>query len=363
MAESSAFSLVHKLEEIEQKYDEYSQMLSDPQIIGNREKFSKLTREHKELSEIVATFRAYKKVTEEISDSKEILSTGGDKELIELAKEELEMLKKECVMLEEQLQILLLPKDPNDSKNVILEIRAGAGGDEAAIFAGDLLRMYLRYAEIRGWKAEILSASDASPSGYKEVIVMITGVGAFSRLKYEAGVHRVQRVPVTESQGRIHTSTITVAVLPEAEDVEVEIAEKDLRIDVYRAGGPGGQSVNTTDSAVRMTHLPTGLVVAMQDEKSQIKNREKALKVLKARILAKKQDEAAAERSAERRGQVGTGERSEKIRTYNFPQSRITDHRINVSLHSIDQILDGDVDQMIDKLVAYYRALALKEGS
>jgi peptide chain release factor 1 len=277
-----------------------------------------------------------------------------------MAGEETKVLQAVVSDLEQKLQILLLPKDPNDDKNVILEIRAGAGGDEASIFAYELFRMYTRYAEERGWKVETMSYSDAGPKGLKEVIAMINGDGAFSRLKYERGVHRVQRVPETEAAGRIHTSTVTVAVLPEAEDVEVEMHDKDLRIDVYRSGGPGGQSVNTTDSAVRITHLPTGLVVAMQDEKSQHKNREKAMRVLKARLYELKQAEAEALRRDDRRSQVGTGDRSEKIRTYNFPQSRITDHRIKLSVSDVDGVLGGDLDQLIDPAIAYYQAEALR---
>ncbi|MCB0319697.1 MAG: peptide chain release factor 1, partial [Bdellovibrionales bacterium] len=270
---------------------------------------------------------------------------------------------KELDLLTQELRILLLPKDPNDSKNVILEIRAGAGGDEAGIFVGDLFRMYTRYAEDRNWKVELLGTSDASAGGYKEVIAMIRGAGAFSRLKYERGVHRVQRVPETETQGRIHTSTVTVAVLPEAEEVEIQINETELRIDVYRSSGPGGQSVNTTDSAVRITHIPSGIVVAMQDEKSQHKNKEKALKVLQARLLERKQAEADAERQADRRSQVGMGDRSEKIRTYNYPQSRITDHRIGLTLHSLDHVMNGDLDQVIDPLISHYQAELLKGSS
>jgi peptide chain release factor 1 len=356
-------TLFIRLLEVENRFEEISQMLSQPEIIQDRTLFQRYSKEHKELTQVVATFRAYKKVLEEIEGSKELLNATEEGDLYEMAIEELKTLQKDQESLEAELQILLLPKDPLDSKNVILEIRAGAGGDEAGIFVGDLIRMYLRYAETRGWKSELLSSSDASTGGYKEIIVMINGDGAYSRLKYEAGVHRVQRVPVTESQGRIHTSTVTVAVLPEAEDVEIEVLEKDLKIDVYRAGGPGGQSVNTTDSAVRMTHLPTGLVVAMQDEKSQLKNREKALKVLKSRLLALKEEEAANERRDERRGQVGTGERSEKIRTYNYPQSRVTDHRINLTLHSLDRIVDGDIDPIIDQLISHFQAEALQRGS
>jgi peptide chain release factor 1 len=351
-----------KLAAVEQRYEEVGRMLTQPEVISKRELFQKYSKEHKDLSEIVATYRAFRKVKDEIEGSRELIATGDDRELVKMAEEELSLLEKEQEVLEGRLKILLLPKDPNDDKNVILEIRAGAGGDEAGLFAGELFRMYIRYAEDRRWGVELLSASAASAGGYKEIIAMIAGHGAFSRLKYERGVHRVQRVPATEAQGRIHTSTVTVAVLPEAEDVEIEINEKDLRIDVYRSSGPGGQSVNTTDSAVRITHLPTGIVVAMQDEKSQIKNREKAMRVLKARILEAKQAEVDAERRDDRRSQVGTGERSEKVRTYNFPQSRITDHRIGLSLYSLDQVLNGDIDQLIDPLTAHYQAEALKSG-
>ncbi|MCL4151771.1 UNVERIFIED_CONTAM: hypothetical protein GTU68_013006 [Idotea baltica] len=291
-----------------------------------------------------------------------MVNSGSDPELAELAKEEIPEIQAEIEKLKENLQFLLLPKDPNDDKNIIIEIRAGAGGDEAAIFAGDLFRMYTRYAEDRRWKVELLSSSEASSGGYKEIIAMVTGVGAYSRFKYESGVHRVQRVPVTETQGRVHTSTSTVAVLAEAEDVEIDISDKDLRIDVYRSSGPGGQSVNTTDSAVRITHIPTGVVVAMQDEKSQHKNKEKAMKVLRSRILEKAQAEADAERSSDRRSQVGTGDRSEKVRTYNYPQSRISDHRIGLTLHSLEQVVNGDMDQLVDALTNYYQAEALKSG-
>jgi peptide chain release factor 1 len=349
-----------KLRDVEERYEQLAQQLSKPEIIGNRDLFQKYSKEYKGLTELVTTYRSFVKAKEELTGSQELMASSSDAEIRSMAAEEAGVLSGVIADLEKQLQILLLPKDPNDEKNVILEIRAGAGGDEAAIFAYELFRMYTRYAEGRGWRVETMSYSDAGPKGLKEVIAMITGDGAFSRLKYERGVHRVQRVPETEAAGRIHTSTVTVAVLPEAEDVEVEIHEKDLRIDVYRSSGPGGQSVNTTDSAVRITHLPTGIVVAMQDEKSQHKNREKAMRVLKARIYEAKLEQAEAERREDRRSQVGTGDRSEKIRTYNFPQSRITDHRIKLSVSDIPGVLGGDLDQLIDPVVAFYQAEALR---
>ena len=352
----------NKLLEVERRYDEISGQLSTPEVIGNRALFLKLSREHKELSEVVAVFREYKKIRADLEEGREIIAAGEDADLVSMAQDELKRLEARDQALQQQLKILLLPKDPNDQKNVILEIRAGAGGDEAAIFVGDLFRMYSRYVEGRRWKVEIMSVHDASAGGYKEIIAMVSGGGAFSRLKYERGVHRVQRVPATEAQGRIHTSTATVAVLPEAEEVEVEILDKDLRVDVYRSSGPGGQSVNTTDSAVRITHIPTGIVVAMQDEKSQIKNKDKALRVLRARLYEKKQTELEAERRADRRSQVGSGDRSEKVRTYNFPQSRLTDHRIGLSLYNLAQIVDGALDEVIDPLVAHYQAEALSAG-
>lgn len=349
-----------KLKDVEERYEQLGQQLSKPEIISDRELFQKYSKEYKALTELVTTFRSYNKAREELAGSKELLETSSDPDIRSMASEEASVLSGVLEDLERQLQFLLLPKDPNDEKNVILEIRAGAGGDEASIFAYELFRMYTRYAETRGWRVETMSYSDAGPKGLKEVIAMITGDGAFSRLKYERGVHRVQRVPETEAAGRIHTSTVTVAVLPEAEDVEVDLHEKDLRIDVYRSSGPGGQSVNTTDSAVRITHIPTGVVVAMQDEKSQHKNKEKAMRVLKARIFEAKLEAAEAERREDRRSQVGTGDRSEKIRTYNFPQSRITDHRIKISVSDIPGVLGGDLDQLIDPLVAYYQAEALR---
>jgi peptide chain release factor 1 len=352
-----------KLKEVELRFEEVGRMLSQPEFIADRHQFQKYSKEHKELSELVATYRSYQKVDQEIQESTELLEQESDKELLDLAKEELSLLIKEKDALANQLQLLLLPKDPNDDKNVILEIRAGAGGDEAGIFAGDLFRMYTRYCETLGWKVELMSASEASSGGYKEIIAMVTGHGAFSRLKFERGVHRVQRVPATEAQGRIHTSTCTVAVLPEVEDVEVQIFDKDLRIDVYRAGGPGGQSVNTTDSAVRITHLPTGIVVAMQDEKSQLKNKEKALRVLKARIYEAELASQEAARRDDRRSQVGSGDRSEKIRTYNYPQSRVTDHRINLTIYSLETVVNGELDQIINPMIAHVQAEMLKSGS
>jgi len=349
-----------KLKEVEERYEQLAQELSKAEIIANRDLFQKYSKEYKSLTDLVTTYRAYTKAKEELVGSQELVASTSDPDLRDMANQETKVLQVVVSDLEQQVQLLLLPKDPNDDKNVILEIRAGAGGDEASIFAYELFRMYSRYAEGRGWRVETLSYSDAGPKGLKEVIAMITGDGAFSRLKYERGVHRVQRVPETEAAGRIHTSTVTVAVLPEAEDVEVEIHDKDLRIDVYRSSGPGGQSVNTTDSAVRITHLPTGLVVAMQDEKSQHKNREKAMRVLKARLYELKQSEAEAERREDRRSQVGTGDRSEKIRTYNFPQSRITDHRIKLNVSDVNGVMAGDLDQLIDPAVAYYQAEALR---
>ena len=344
--------LVDKLQVIEDKFMDLEQRISDPEVIARQDEWRKLTRQHAQLSETVEAFREYKKVLAGIDEAMEVIEDKTmDEEFREMAQEELKELKPQKEELEEKLQILLLPKDPNDEKNVIVEIRGGAGGDEAALFAGNLFRMYSRYAERRRWKIELLSASDTGVGGYKEVSFLIKGKGAYSRLKYESGVHRVQRIPATESGGRIHTSTATVAVLPEVEDVEVEINPNDLRIDVFRASGNGGQCVNTTDSAVRITHLPTGEVVSCQDEKSQLKNKEKALKVLKARLYDKALSEQHDEVAAERRSQVGTGDRSERIRTYNYPQGRVSDHRINLTLYKLDQFLDGDIDEMIDALI------------
>ncbi len=350
-----------KLDAVEERYEELARMLSQPEVISQSDMLSKISKEHSDLTEIVECYRRYKQARDNLADNRE-LANGSDRDLAEMAREEIPNLEEEIGRLQQQLRLLLIPKDPNDDKNIILEIRAGAGGDEAGIFAGDLFRMYSRYCEARGWKVELMSASDASAGGYKEIIAMVTGVGAYSRLKFESGVHRVQRVPATEAQGRIHTSTITVAILPEVEDVDVDIQQKDLRIDVYRSGGKGGQSVNTTDSAVRITHIPTGVVVAIQDEKSQIKNREKAMKILRSRLYEAKLAAQASERTEARRSQVGSGDRSEKIRTYNYPQSRITDHRINLSLHSLPEVINGDLDQLVDPLIAHYQAEALQSG-
>jgi peptide chain release factor 1 len=355
-------SMWDKLATVEKRFEELAHELSSPVVINNRDLFQKLSKEHNSLTELVATYRAYQKVQEELKGSRDILTRPGDSEMLELAREEVKLLEGELQGLEERLKMLLLPKDPNDEKNVILEVRAGTGGDEAALFAGELFRMYTRYCEGRGWKIEAMSYSDAPSGGFKEVIAMVTGAGAFSRFKYERGVHRVQRVPETEGSGRIHTSTVTVAVLPEAEEVDIAINDKDLRIDVYRSGGHGGQSVNTTDSAVRITHLPTNTVVAIQDEKSQHKNRDKAMRLLRSRLLEAERERVDALRVQDRRSQVGAGDRSEKIRTYNFPQSRITDHRIGLSVSNISEVLEGDLDSLIEPLITHHQAEALQKG-
>jgi peptide chain release factor 1 len=347
-----------RLAEIERRYDELERQIVDPAVIANRREFAKLAKERAQLEETVVRWRDRQRLARDIEEHRE-LAREKDVELRELAKSELPALEARLVELDALLKQLLLPKDPNDERNTVLEIRAGTGGDEAGLFAADLFRMYTRYAERHGWRVEVLSSSSTGLGGFKEVIALVQGKGAFSRLKFEGGVHRVQRVPVTETQGRIHTSAVTVAVLPEAEDVEVDLADKDLRIDVYRSSGPGGQSVNTTDSAVRVTHLPTGLVVTCQDEKSQHKNKAKALKILRARLLDRARQEQQSEIAANRKAMVGSGDRSEKIRTYNFPQSRITDHRVNLTLHQLDRILDGDLDPIVDALVTRQQSEAL----
>ena len=348
-----------KLDCILEKYEELSLKVSDPDIINNQKLWQKHIKEMGEMEPIFNKYREYKKAKEAVAEAREMLDSG-DAELRELAWLELAEYEDQIPEMEEQLKILLLPKDPNDEKNVILEVRAGTGGEEAALFAQDLLRMYLRYAERRGWKAEIMDANDTGIGGIKEASVLIKGKGAYSRLKYESGTHRVQRVPETESSGRIHTSAATVAVLPEVDDVEVEINPNDVRVDVYRSSGNGGQCVNTTDSAVRLTHIPTGLVVTCQDEKSQIKNKDKAFKVLRSRLYDMKLQEQNDEISAERRSQVGSGDRSERIRTYNFPQGRITDHRIGMTIYKLDSFLDGDIDEIVDGLITSDQAEKMK---
>lgn len=348
-----------RLQELVNRYEELGVRLNEPQVIGDQVLWQKLMREHAGLMPLVETYRRYKRAKQDKEDAKLMLDEEKDEELRQMAKEELAESRETALQLEKELKILLLPKDPNDEKNVFVEIRGGAGGDEAALFAAQLYRMYGRYAERRGWKTELASLNENGLGGFKEVVFMVQGRGAYSRLKYESGVHRVQRVPVTESGGRIHTSTVTVAVLPEAEEVDVEIDPNDIRVDVFRSSGNGGQCVNTTDSAVRITHYPTGIVISCQDEKSQLKNKDKALKVLRARLYEMELAKQQAEISADRKSQVGTGDRSEKIRTYNFPQTRVTDHRIKLTTHRIDEIMDGELDEVIDGLITADQAAKL----
>src|SRR5437762_3923396 len=353
--------LFDKLRQIEERSHEIARVLSDPSIFGQQAEYARLRKEHADIQEVVEKFAEYRGGLKRLGEARHILAEGGDRELAELAQTEIDELSARQAALEEELKKLVLPKDPNDDQNVFVGIRAAAGGDEAALFAADLARMYTKYAEAQRWKVEVMDSSVTGVGGLKDVILFIQGRGAWSRLKFERGVHRVQRVPVTESAGRIHTSTVTVAVLPEAEDVDVQVAEKDLRVDVYRSSGPGGQGVNTTDSAVRITHIPTGLVVTCQDERSQIKNRAKAMRVLKARLLERAQEEQQAAIAADRRSQVGTGERSERIRTYNFREGRVTDHRIGLTLYRLPTVLEGDLDEIIDGLTAAEQAARLQK--
>ena len=348
-----------RLQELVNRYEELGVRLNEPQVIGDQVLWQKLMREHAGLMPLVETYRRYKRAKQDEEDAKLMLEEEKDEELRQMAKEELAESREAAAQLETELKILLLPKDPNDENNVFVEIRGGAGGDEAALFAAQLYRMHGRYAERHGWNPELGSLNENGLGGFKEVVFMVQGRGAYSRLKYESGVHRVQRVPVTESGGRIHTSTVTVAVLPEAEEVDVEIDPNDIRVDVFRSSGNGGQCVNTTDSAVRITHYPTGIVISCQDEKSQLKNKDKAMKVLRARLYEMELAKQQAEISADRKSQVGTGDRSEKIRTYNFPQTRVTDHRIKLTTHRIDEIMDGELDEVIDGLITADQAAKL----
>ena len=353
--------MLNKLQIVEERFEEINQNLNDPTVIGNQDLFRDLMKEYKSLEPIVEKYREYRSAISDEKGALEMLSEGGlDREDEEMVKEELSAAKKKIVETEAELKILLLPRDPNDDKNVIVEIRGGAGGEEAALFAGALTRMYTMYAEARGWSVEIVNANETELGGYKEISFMIEGDGAYSRLKYESGVHRVQRVPETESGGRIHTSTVTVAVLPEAEEVEFELNPADLKIDTFRSSGAGGQHINKTSSAIRVTHIPTGTVVECQDERSQFKNKDKALKVLRSRLYEEKLREQTDAIASDRRAQVGTGDRSERIRTYNYPQGRITDHRIGLTLYKLDTVLSGDMDEVIDSIITYYRTEMLK---
>lgn len=355
--------MIKRLKDIDDRYNELEQLLSDPTVVSKPGIYQKYAKEHADLRELIETYREYQKTQTRIAENQELLKEN-DEELREIAKDELPQLKEQLNALGEKLKFLLVPTDPNDEKNVFLEIRAGTGGDEAGLFVGDLFRMYARYAETCGWKVDVVSSSPAGGmGGFKEIVALIEGKGAYSRLKYESGAHRVQRVPITEAQGRIHTSAVTVAILPEAKEVELQIDPNDLRIDVYHSSGHGGQSVNTTDSAVRITHLPTGLVVTCQDEKSQLKNKAKALKVLRARLLDSMAAKQNAEISETRKNQVGTGDRSERIRTYNFPQGRVTDHRIGLTIYNLERFIDGDIGEVIDALITHYQTEALKQSA
>src|SRR5437588_87379 len=353
--------MFERLNQIEKRYEELTQALASPETISDSAKYQKTAKAHSEITEIVGKYREYKDLKKGIEESKNIIADEADAELREYAQEELARLEERLAQVEEDLKVLLLPKDPNDEKNVVLEIRAGTGGDEATLFAAEIFRMYNRYAETQHWKVEVLSTSESGIGGLKEVIAIIEGKGVYSRMKYESGVHRVQRVPETEQQGRVHTSAITVAVLPEAEDVDIKIEAKDLRIDTFCSSGPGGQSVNTTYSAVRITHLPTNTVVSCQDEKSQIKNREKGMRVLRARLYEMEMEKQQQALAKERKAQVGSGDRSEKIRTYNFPQNRVTDHRVGLTLHQLSEVMDGKLQPIFGALATHYQAEKLKQ--
>ena len=353
--------LIDKLRTVEARYDELTQQLADPEVVSDSKRYQKTAKAHAELGELVEKFREYKDLERGIAETKAMVREESDVELKTMAEEELAGLEDRLAKCEHELKLLLLPKDPNDERNVILEIRAGTGGDEAALFVADVFRMYTRYAEAQRWRVEILSSNPTGIGGFKEVIALIEGKGVYSRLKYESGVHRVQRVPATEASGRIHTSTITVAVLPEAEDVEVQINERDIRTDTFCSSGPGGQSVNTTYSAIRLTHIPTGIVVSCQDEKSQIKNRAKAMRVLRSRLYEVEREKQQKALSDERRSMVGTGDRSEKIRTYNYRENRVSDHRINLTLYRLDAIMNGDVAEVLDALNTHFQAERLKK--